>query len=52
MYIYFKLFIAVYFNVICYTLPEYEDNAETCWFYVTEKYIGRRIVHLLLLPKH
>jgi len=32
MYIYFKLFIAVYFDVICCTLHEYEDNAKTCWF--------------------
>jgi len=52
MYIYFKLFIAVYFNVICCTLPEYEDNAEIFLFYVIEKYIECKIVHLFLLPKH
>jgi hypothetical protein len=44
MYVDFKLFIAVYFNEICCTLSEDDDNAETCWCYVIEKYIVCRIV--------
>jgi hypothetical protein len=46
IYVYFKLFIAVYFNEIRPTLPEDDNNTETCWSYVIEKYIVCRIVQL------
>jgi len=39
----FELFIAVYFNVICCTLPEYEDSAETFWFYVIESTLNVKL---------